>query len=140
MALQYHPDPGTIVICDFAGFVEPEMIKRRPAVVISPRLRRREGLCTIVPLSTTPPAGAMPYHLRLDLDPPLPKPYTARTCWVKGDMFCTVSFARLRLPFKGRGLDGKRIYETRVLDPETLRKIQACAMHALGLERLTVHL
>jgi mRNA interferase MazF len=50
MSLPYHPKQGTIVICDFKGFVSPEMVKRRPAVIVSPRLRKREGLCTIVPL------------------------------------------------------------------------------------------
>jgi len=53
MSLLYHPKQGAIVICDFKGFVPPEMVKRRPAVIVSPRMRKREGLCTIVPLSTT---------------------------------------------------------------------------------------
>jgi len=51
MALKYHPDPGDILICNFAvGFKEPEMVKSRPCVVLSPRLRRRSGLCTVVSL------------------------------------------------------------------------------------------
>lgn len=28
MAIQFHPDPGTVLICDFTGFREPEMVKR----------------------------------------------------------------------------------------------------------------
>jgi len=28
MAIQYHPEQGTIVVCDFDGFVAPEMVKR----------------------------------------------------------------------------------------------------------------
>jgi len=62
MAIKYHPEIGTIVICDFKGFVKPEMIKRRPAVIISPRIRYRDKLCPIVPLSTTPPNPIMAYH------------------------------------------------------------------------------
>ena len=59
MSLPYHPKQGTIVICDFKGFV-------------SPRLRKREGLCTIVPLSTTPPKVIEAYHYKLYIDPVLP--------------------------------------------------------------------
>jgi uncharacterized protein YifN (PemK superfamily) len=29
MSLPYHPKQGTIVICDFKGFVPPEMVKRK---------------------------------------------------------------------------------------------------------------
>ncbi|MEI6730857.1 MAG: type II toxin-antitoxin system PemK/MazF family toxin, partial [Pseudomonadota bacterium] len=49
MAIKYHPNPGTVLTCDFSGMIEPEMIKERPVVVISPRLCSRTGLCTIVP-------------------------------------------------------------------------------------------
>ncbi|MDY6930077.1 MAG: type II toxin-antitoxin system PemK/MazF family toxin [Pseudomonadota bacterium] len=69
MPLQIHPEQGTIVICDFKGFVPPEMVKRRPAVVISPRLRRRQRLCTIIPLSTTPPNPIEAYHRKLHVGP-----------------------------------------------------------------------
>ena len=56
MALKFHPKPGTILVCDFRqGFRAPEMIKRRPVVVVSPRLRNRTDLCTVVPLSTIEP-------------------------------------------------------------------------------------
>jgi len=41
MSIKFNPEQGLIVICDFKGFVPPEMVKRRPAVVISPRLRQR---------------------------------------------------------------------------------------------------
>lgn len=95
MSITFHPEQGTIVICDFTGFVVPEMVKRRPAVVISPRLRTRTGLCTVVPLSTTPPAPIAPYHCKLHVTPTLPKPYDAPYHWVKADMVYTVSFARL---------------------------------------------
>lgn len=140
MALQFHPHQGTIVICDFHGFVTPEMVKRRPAVVISPRLRRREGLCTIVPLSTTPPDPMAPYHTKLHVAPPLPKPYDAKFHWVKGDMLYTVSLDRLNLPFEGKDASGKRKYDARVIDAADLLKIQECVLHALGLTRLTDYL
>ncbi|WP_293675629.1 type II toxin-antitoxin system PemK/MazF family toxin, partial [Thiolapillus sp.] len=100
MPIQIHPEQGTIVICDFKGFVPPEMVKRRPAVVISPRLRRRQHLCTVVPLSTTPPNPVAAYHHKFTLDPVLPKPYNSKIQWVKADMLYTVSFDRLYLPFE----------------------------------------
>lgn len=63
MALTFHPKPGMALMCDFnTGFVAPEMIKKRPVVVVSPRPRRSNQLCTIVPLSTTRPDPVEPYH------------------------------------------------------------------------------
>jgi uncharacterized protein YifN (PemK superfamily) len=140
MAIQFHPEQGTIVICDFTGFVAPEMVKRRPAVIVSPRLRRREGLCTIVPLSTTPPEPVALYHFKLHVAPPLPAPYNSNYHWVKADMLYTVSFNRLNLPFLGKDSSGKRKYDVRIIDPADLIKIQECMMHALGLTRLTGYL
>jgi len=52
MSIPYHPEQGTILICDFKGFIDPEMVKRRPVVVVSPRLRQRGKLCAVVPLGT----------------------------------------------------------------------------------------
>jgi hypothetical protein len=34
MAIQYAPRNGTILLCDFTG-IEPEMVKRRPVVMVS---------------------------------------------------------------------------------------------------------
>jgi uncharacterized protein YifN (PemK superfamily) len=137
MAIQFHPNQGTIVICDFNGFVPPEMVKRRPAIVVSPRFRTRNGLCTVVPLSTTPPSEIAPYHFQLHVTPVLPKPYASNFHWVKADMLYTVSFNRLSLPFDGKDASGNRNYDLRVIDEADLLKIQACMLHALGLSRLT---
>ena len=140
MPIQHHPEIGTIVICDFHGYVQPEMVKRRPAVVVSPRFRNRGGLCTIVPLSTTPPLPIMPYHYKLHLEDPLPAPYNASYHWVKADMQATVSFERLYLPHSGKDKTGKRQYVIRVIDEIDLRNIRACMLHAVGLSHLTGHL
>jgi len=140
MAIQFHPEQGTIVICDFKGFVPPEMVKRRPAVIVSPRLRNRGKLCAIVPLSTTPPKPIASYHYKLHVDPVLPKPYNANFHWVKADMVYTVSFDRLYLPFDGKDGSGKRNYDVRVIDKSDLIKIQQCLLHGLGLTALTDYL
>lgn len=140
MAIQFHPEQGTILICDFNGFVMPEMVKRRPVVVVSPRLRRRDGLCTIVPLSTTAPPEISPYHFKLHTTPPLPEPFNADYHWVKADMVYTVSHNRLILPFIKKDDGGKRIYDIRVIDKSDLIKIQQCLLHGLGLSSLTDYL
>lgn len=140
MAIRFHPEQGTIVICDFEGFVAPEMVKRRPAVVVSPRLRKRDGLCTIVPLSTTPPREVAPYHFKLHVEPVLPKPYDANFHWVKADMLYTVSFSRLYLPWENKDVNGNRNYDVRVIDMADLLKIQQCMLHGLGLTTLTAYL
>lgn len=140
MALNYHPETGTIVICDYSGFIEPEMVKRRPTIVISPRFRYRSGLCTIVPLSTTAPKTVQPYHYKLKLDEPLPKPFDSPFHWVKGDMLATVSLNRLFLPRTGKDKNGKREYIIKVIENVELRNIRECVLHALALSYLTGHL
>jgi len=140
MAIHFHPEIGTIVICDFTSFVSPEMTKRRPAIVISPRLRDRGELCTVVPLSTTNPPSVMPYHHRIVIDPVLPAPYDSKSHWVKADMLYTVSFARLYLPFSKKDGQGKRIYDVRTIDKVDLIKIQQCVLHGIGLTVLTDYL
>lgn len=63
MTIREHPAIGTVLMCEFEpGFRVPEMVKRRPVVVISPKIAARPGLCMIVSLSTTPPDPVMQYH------------------------------------------------------------------------------
>lgn len=138
--LHIHPAAGTIVICDFSWFKEPEMVKRRPAIIISPRLRGRDNLCTVVPFSTTPPNRLMPYHYKLFTDPALPDPFPEPFHWLKCDMVYTVSFDRMFMPFIGKDTSGKRIYDTRVVSNIELAEIRKCVLHGLGLEALTLHL
>jgi mRNA interferase MazF len=140
LALTYHPDPATIVICDFRGYIEPEMIKRRPAIVLSPRMRTREGVCTIVPLSTSRPKTVCAHHCQLIFDPPLPEPYDAGKMWVKADMVCAVAFARLDLPLAGREPGGKRIYDIRHISADDFTLVKECVLNGIGLGHLTQHL
>ncbi len=134
MPLLFHPNPGTFLICDFRkGFCKPEMTKRRPVVVISPRFRRREGLCTVVPLSTTPPKPVEPYHVLLKLPEPLhPKKWPATEVWAKCDMVAVVSFQRLDLIRLGKQ-NGKRIYNQSRLDPDTLQAVRKAVAYSIGL-------
>jgi mRNA interferase MazF len=133
MSITYHPKQGTIAICDFAGLIRPEMVKRRPVVIVSPRFRSRAQLCTVVPLSKTPPVPEMPYHYKLYVNPVLPAPYEAPYHWVKGDMLYTVCLARLDLPYDGKDSSGKRNYITRLISPSDLLNIQECISKGLGI-------
>lgn len=71
------------------------MVKRRPVIVLSPKISARPGLCTVVALSTSPPKPIMAYHCQVDFDPPLPDRMASKGVWVKGDMVAAVGFHRL---------------------------------------------
>jgi uncharacterized protein YifN (PemK superfamily) len=141
MAIREHPGLGTVLMCDFgAGFTEPEMVKRRPVVVISPKIAARPYLCTVVALSTKRPEPVMHYHCQIDLRPRLPPPLKSDDVWVKGAMVNTVGFHRLELIRLGKERGGKRIYLYEPLSGDTIRKIRACVLRAMGLSTLTKHL
>ena len=140
MAINYHPKRGLIIRCDYdQGFRIPEMVKKRPVVVISPPIEnRRLGLCTVVALSTTAPDHIMPYHAQLTLNSPLPKPYNkTTTMWIKGDMVNTVGFHRLDLLRCDRDKIGLRQYYMKPLTNEQLKLVYRCVLNGLGLANLT---
>ena len=124
MALHIHPNAGALVICDFAGFRAPEMVKKRPVVVVSPRPRRRTQIVTVVPLSTTAPNPVLPCHHMMNPDS-LPARYRNHDNWAKCDMVCAVSLARLDRVFAGRDENNKRQYvigQVTEADLETIRR------------------
>ncbi|WP_111734174.1 type II toxin-antitoxin system PemK/MazF family toxin [Roseovarius amoyensis] len=133
MTVVSHPAPGTIVRVDLSdGFRPPEMVKRRPVIVLSPPIKGRQQLCTVVPLSTAAPRTLLPHHMEISFDPPLPHPYQSPTAWLKGDIVLTVAFHRLRLLFD-RKQSGQRVYDVRVLDPEVFEQVRNCVRAGLGL-------
>ena len=139
MPIQFHPKQGTVVICNFdAGFKEPEMVKRRPVIVISPQISMRADLCTVVALSTEEPRHKMPFHRKLDIN--LPPPWHQGPNWVKGDMVYAVAFHRLELIRLGRDEEKKRIYSRVQLSVDELTEVRKCVLRALGLSPLTKHL
>ena len=128
MPLPFQPPPGTIWMCDFnTGFKAPEMVKRRPVVVISPSPKRMTHLCTVVPLSTVVPVPVEPFHHQMN-----PRSLTGlhrtQASWAKCDMLYTVSLARLSR-IGGRSGPAR----IRVLD-EDLNAIRQCVKIALGLD------
>lgn len=139
MAVTFHPPRGLILMCDFTtGFREPEMVKRRPVIVISPELPGRTGLVTVVPLSTKRPDPVRDFHLLLNKRAlPQLTHFQERESWAKCDMIYTVSLQRLNLIQLGkRGTDGRRQYFKQRLGRETMAQLYGCVLHGIGLPRL----
>lgn len=140
MGIKFAVAPGTILVCDYSrgGFQPPEMIKRRPAIVVSPRLRHRDGLCAVVPISSQPNARECDYVVRLEFDPCLPAPFSNAVGWAKCDMLATVGFDRLDLFRTGRDQFGKRKYLHPMLTVEDLKRVRIGILYGLGLVHLTL--
>lgn len=126
MALTIHPKAGMVVVCDFAGYKEPEIIKIRPVVIISPNHLPRYGLCTVVPLSTTAPSPVQPYHYKLIGSP---FPHDPSDVWAKCDLVASVSVDRLDRIRISRGN-----YNVFYVSMEQVRKIRICAAISLGVD------
>jgi mRNA interferase MazF len=138
MAIKYPVVPGTIILCDYSlgGFREPEMVKRRPAIVVSPRLPHRDRLCTVVPISSSPGARELDYVVRLELSPSLPKPFDYEVTWAKCDMLATVSFERLELFRTDRDHTGRRRYVQPKLSELDMLRVRKGILFALGIKGL----
>jgi len=84
----YSPKQGDVPVCDFTrGFVAPEMVKVRKVVVISHSARHRGRLCTVVPISATPPEVQQDWHHLLHENPLASD--GVKQLWVKCDMIHT---------------------------------------------------
>ena len=120
------------------------MIKSgRPVVVLSPAMKGRPNLVTVVALSTKQPNPVMPYHLELPRAslPQLGR-FQEQSSWIKGDMIYTVGFHRLDLIQLGKRdpRTGKRFYFTQRLGREKMKQIYGCVMHGLNLGHLALHI
>ena len=135
MGILYAVAPRTVLLCDYSagGFRPPEMVKRRPAVVISPRLPHRDGLCAVVPLSGSEPEKPLDYVIRLDFADPLPDPFPQRVWWAKCDLVATVGFFRLDLFRTSRGPEGKRRYLHPKLNEDQFAAVRSGVLAGLGL-------
>ena len=133
MALTFRPRPGTLLFCDFAtGFKPPEMTKKRPVVVISPRRRRlMSKVVTVVPLSTAAPNPVEPFHHRMN-PRSVPVELGTRESWAKCDMLYTVSLERLDRVLVNQG--GRRVFVAPRVQDEDLDAIRQGVVSALGLD------
>lgn len=127
MALQFQPKVGSVVMCSFEGFVQPEMVKKRPVVVVA-RNRGNNQLVTVVPLSTTAPDVLESHHHPLPFNP-VPA-YKGTKCWAKCDMIATVSLARM-----DRLKAGNVRVIPQISEPD-LAAIRRCVVHALQLQNV----
>ena len=142
MGIKEHPAQGTIITVDYAmgGFKKPEMVKKRLAVVLSPKISARPQLCTIVPLSLSPPEKQMPYHFLVRIPFALPKEWGDADRWIKGDMVNAVGFHRIDLLRLGKDNSGRRVYQYKCLPDHLFRQVRQCVLHGLGLSSLVKHL
>jgi mRNA interferase MazF len=140
MGIKYPVGVGTILLCDYdrGGFQPPEMVKRRPAIVISPRLPYRDGLCTVVPISSDDGPRPTDYVVRLEFRPTLPAPFSYDIAWAKCDMLATVAFARLDFFHTDRDQNGKRKYLHPKLSASDLDRVRNGVLFALGMGNLTL--
>jgi mRNA interferase MazF len=140
VSIWYYPPLGEILLCDYGTqVVPPEMDKRRPVVIVTPRLRRRGELVGVVPLSTTAPDVPDNHHYEFEIDKRLPEPFDSPTMWAKCDMFSVVSRGRLDR-FKAGRAHGQRIYLSGKVNADQMRAIRAAMLCGLGLDSLTIHL
>ena len=131
----YHAKVGMVLICDFSGFRAPEMVKRRPVVVVGEEVVGRQGTCLIVPLSTTEPSPVTGFHVQLD-PLSLPSRFRSKPNWVKADMITSVACDRLDRIMNGKDNFGKRQYVTHSVTPNDLLRIRRAILVGLHISHL----
>jgi uncharacterized protein YifN (PemK superfamily) len=137
MPLPFQPKPRTVLYCDFAGYIAPEIVKRRPVIVLNAH-KRNSKLVTVVPLSTTQPEPIESYHHQLHQNP-VPGEAATRV-WAKCDLVAVVSTERLEMIRAGRAPNGKREYVIPKIGMEQFDTIRRGVATALGLGNLLVPL
>jgi len=125
MGLLFQPPPRSVVMCNFSGFVIPEMVKIRPVIILA-RNKKNSKLVSVVPLSTTKPDILEAHHHELSINPLPDKPYTS--CWAKCDMVNAVSLNRL-----DRYKLGQHKFIIPTVSEEDFDKIKTGVANALGL-------
>lgn len=130
MPINYHPRAGQILVCNLDGFQEPEMVKTRPVIVISPKLPHRSGIATIVPISTTAPRHDLPFVVRLSKNYH-PQAQDDLPCWAKCDMVLNLGVYRLN----GFKL-GRRKWTSPQLTGQDLNAVKNGVIHSLGMGHL----
>jgi mRNA interferase MazF len=128
MAITFVPDAGDVLMCDFIGFIAPEMTKVRRVIVLSPRSRDVfPGTYLVVPVSNAPPSRPEPHHHEFR-----PRSYDffdhGQSVWAKADMVTCVGSHRLdRVMVNGR-------YTRCQIRKGDLHLVRVAVLHALGME------
>ena len=106
------------------------MVQRRLCVVISPKLKRRDNLVTVVPLSESTPTSVEDWHHSIAIQS---KAWGDGPRWVKCDMIATVSYDRLSRPYYRHSVTKTRLFEKLCVAQEDLKIIREKISAALGL-------
>lgn len=131
MPISFQPPPGTILQCDFHGYIVPEIVKPRQIVVLW-RHKSVAKLVYVVPISTTPPHDPDLAH-RLPCVPlPRPGQDKATPIWVKCDLVYTVSTDRLSMPVNRTSRRNKAPININISTPD-LMAIRGIVAKALRL-------
>lgn len=132
MTLPYFPKRGEVLVCDLdTGFQPPEMVKKRPVVVVSTKQSHGRKLCTVVPFSTTETVPPSAWHHPLP-HVIIPGWKASGPIWAKCDLLVTVGFARLNKPYVKTRSHGRSYVEV-VLAPQDMAAIDACLRAYLSL-------
>jgi len=133
MALRFVPDPGSVLVCDYdlgrPAAILPEMTKRRPVVVVSPRRRRVISPFLVVPFSTQAPLHPDRAHYRIAAGA---YGFLARDAdsWAKCDLVSAVAGERLdRLWYRGS-------YRVPRISHADLRGVRLGVIHAISAAEL----
>ena len=135
MPIKHPPYSGQIIICDYTGFIVPEMVKKRPVVVVSPKPRSANRLCVVIPLSTTAPHNLESHHIEIVLPDELVSiAGFSKKCWAKCNMINTVSYQRLELVRFSRNASGKRNYSYHRVGEDVLFNLRKAAAGTFGIK------
>jgi len=126
MPLKYQPKVKSVLMCDFSGFIEPEMVKLRPVVVLA-KHKKNANLVIVIPLSTTEPIKMLAHHHKLSKNP---LPDKTDECWAKCDMIYTISTHRLDR-YRNKNKPGRH-YEEIIICNQDFDCIKVATLEALG--------
>lgn len=139
MALQYHPNPGAVVMARFpTDFLHGEMEKCRPVVIVSRKCDRGRPLCaTVVPLSMTAPNMFGDQHVVVPASV-LPRGIREApgTRFAKCDCVNTLSLARMDF-VAGPRIGGRRKYEICQVPDALLLDIRRAVASVLEIREIT---
>ncbi len=131
--INWQPQSGQILVCHFVlGFRQPEMVKTRPVMVISPKVAPWTKLCVVVPISSKTPEPVLGHHYKLPNSLIPGDKY--EEAWIKGDTVMAVGCHRL-----DRIKAGFRTYVSPIAPAEVLKEVRRCVLHATGMHSLTIH-
>ena len=135
MALPYHPKPGEIYMCAFPNeYMQGEMIKTRPVIILNKKIDGRPKLVNVVPLSMTAPDPVCGHHVKVNRLY-LPKGIRDKEGdrWAKCDMVYTMSIDRLDFVRGHRTAGGARVMDKGTLPPATLLAVRLATAKCLGV-------